>query len=114
MRRLDARGRALAIDVAASHDRCEEAAPLLARGLCETSGEAPRKAHEKLERCKGAAPVLAARMREDAASRACIAPTLVALAGADALEPIADAAGRDARGATRPRGACCAPHSRRP
>lgn len=88
---LDARGRALAIDVAASHDRCEEAAPLLSRGLCETSGEAPRKAHEKLERCKGAAPVLAARVREDAASRACVAPTLVALAGADALEPVADA-----------------------
>jgi hypothetical protein len=88
---LDARGRALAIDVAASHDRCEQSAPLLARGLCETSGEAPRKSHEKLERCKEAAPVLAARLREDAASRACVAPTLAALAGADALEPIADA-----------------------
>jgi hypothetical protein len=88
---LDARGRALAIDVAASHDKCEEAAPLLARGLCETGGEAPRKAHEKLERCKGAAPVLAERVRQDAASRACVAPTLVALAGVDALEPLADA-----------------------
>ncbi len=88
---LDARGRALAIDVAASHDRCEQSASLLARGLCEKSGEAPRKSHEKLERCKEAAPVLAARLREDASSRACVAPTLAALAGADALEPIADA-----------------------
>ncbi len=88
---LDAGGRALAIDVAASHDRCEQSAPLLARGLCETSGEAPRKSHEKLERCKAAVPVLAARLREDAASRTCVAPTLAVLAGPEALEPIADA-----------------------
>ena len=88
---LDTRGRALAIDVAASHDSCEEAAPLLARGLCEAEGEAPRKAHEKLERCKGAAPVLAQRLREDAASRACVAPVLATIAPDVALEPIADA-----------------------
>ena len=88
---LDARGRALAVDVAASHPRCEDAAPLLARGLCEGGGEAPRKSREKLERCKGAANVLATRLRQDPAARACIAPTLVAIAGADALEPIADA-----------------------
>jgi len=88
---LDVRGRALAIDVAASHDHCEQSASLLARGLCEKSGEAPRKSHEKLERCKAAVPVLAARLREDENSRACVAPTLAALAGADALEPIADA-----------------------
>jgi hypothetical protein len=88
---LDARGRAHAIDVAASHDGCVEAAPLLARGLCETAGEAPRKAREKLERCKGAAGVLAARMVQDAPSRGCLAPMLVTLAGPDALEPLADA-----------------------
>jgi hypothetical protein len=88
---LDARGRAGAIDVAASHEDCVEAAPLLARGLCEKTGEASRKAREKLERCKGAAGVLATVMRSDAASRACIAPTLAVLARADALEPIADA-----------------------
>ncbi|MGD0528869.1 MAG: HEAT repeat domain-containing protein, partial [Polyangiaceae bacterium] len=88
---LDARGRALAIDVAASHEGCVEAAPLLARGLCERGGEAPRKAREKLERCKGSVAVLASTMRGDASSRACIAPTLAVLAGADALEPIADA-----------------------
>ena len=48
---LDDRGRALAMDVAASAERCEVAAPLLARGLCDKGGEAPRKAREKLERC---------------------------------------------------------------
>jgi hypothetical protein len=88
---LDTRGRALAIDVAASHELCEEAAPLLARGLCEREGEAPRKAHEKLERCKGAGPALAARLREDAPSRACVAPVLATIAPEVALEPIADA-----------------------
>jgi hypothetical protein len=88
---LDARGRALAIDVAASHEKCAESAPLLARGLCEPQGEAPRKAHEKLERCKEAVPTLAAKLRDDASSRACVAPTLVTLAGPDALEPLADA-----------------------
>jgi hypothetical protein len=88
---LDARGRAFAIDVAASHEGCVEAAPLLARGLCESAGEAPRKAREKLERCKGAAGVIAARMVQDAPSRRCLAPMLVTLAGPDALEPLADA-----------------------
>jgi len=89
--RLDARGRALAIDVAASHEHCGEAAPLLARGLCEGEGEAPRKAREKLERCPAAAPVLAEKLRTDAASRACVAPTLAGIAPQQALEPIADA-----------------------
>ncbi len=88
---LDERGRARAIDVAASHETCEEAAPLLARGLCEKGGQAPRKAREKLERCKEAAPALAKRLREDATTRACIAPTLVYVAHDEALAPIADA-----------------------
>jgi hypothetical protein len=88
---LDGRGRALAIDVASSHEGCVEAAPLLVRGLCEKGGEAPRKAREKLERCKGAVGVLATTLRDDASSRACVAPTLAVLAGAEALEPIADA-----------------------
>jgi hypothetical protein len=90
---LDARGRALAIDVAASHQHCDEAAPLLARGLCEKDGEAPRKAREKIERCRGAAPVLAKALQTDAAQRACIAPVLAALAPDQALVPIADAMG---------------------
>jgi hypothetical protein len=88
---LEDRGRARAIDVAASHDKCGEAAPLLARGMCERSGEAPRKAREKLERCREAAPALAAKLREDPETRACVAPTLVFLAHDEALAPLADA-----------------------
>lgn len=88
---LDTHGRARAVDVAASHEQCEQAAPLLSRALCEPSGEAPRKAREKLERCRGAAGVLADKLRNDPPTRACVAPTLAAIAGADALEPIADA-----------------------
>lgn len=88
---LGARGRALAIDVASSRDRCEDAAPLLATALCEKRGEAPRKAREKLERCPAAAPTLAQHLRQDASSRACVAPLLAFLARADALDPIADA-----------------------
>ncbi len=91
---LDARGRALAMDIASSHDPCDEAVPLLSRGLCEADGQAPRKAHEKLGRCRAAAPALAAELREDAAHRACIAPVLVDLAPAEALGPLADALGR--------------------
>ncbi len=90
---LDARGRALAIDVAASHEKCEDAAGLLARGLCETTGQAPRRAREKLERCKAAAPALAQRLREDAPSRSCVAPVLAMIAPGEALVPIADAIG---------------------
>ncbi|HSY22408.1 MAG TPA: HEAT repeat domain-containing protein [Polyangiaceae bacterium] len=96
---LDALGRARAIDVAASADKCEDAAPLLVRALCasggveseDVAGEAIRKAREKLERCPGAAPVLAEAVRGDASSRACLAPLLATLAPAGALVPLADA-----------------------
>ncbi|MGA7121304.1 MAG: HEAT repeat domain-containing protein [Polyangiaceae bacterium] len=88
---LDPAGRARAMDVAAAHERCEEAAPLLAQGLCSRQGEAPRKAREKLERCKGAASALATRIRQVASERACVAPTLAAIAPEDAIDPIADA-----------------------
>jgi HEAT repeats len=100
---LDPRGKALAIDVAASHERCEEAAPLLVRGLCTPVGEAPRKAYEKLERCKGAAPVLAKSLREDESTRSCVAPALAAIAPQEALDPIGDAiaATPEADGKTR-------------
>jgi hypothetical protein len=100
---LDARGRGLAIDVAASQEPCGLAAPILARALCDESNAAARKAREKLQRCRGAAPALAARLREDAASRACVAPWLAAIAPTEALDPIADAiAGTpEAQGATR-------------
>jgi hypothetical protein len=100
---LDARGRARAIDVAASHEGCIESAPLLVRGLCDPGGEAPRKAREKLDRCRAAAGVLATTVRSDAARRACVAPVLAILAPSEALEPIADAldATGDAEGEAR-------------
>jgi hypothetical protein len=96
---LDSRGRARAVDVASSADKCEDAAPFLVHALCasggveseDVAGEAIRKAREKLERCPGAAPVLADGLRNDAASRACLAPLLARLAPADALVPLADA-----------------------
>jgi hypothetical protein len=88
---LDERGRARAIDVAASHENCDEAAGLLAKGMCEKHGEAPRKAKEKLQRCKQATPALVKQLHDDPASRMCVAPTLVELAHDEALIPIADA-----------------------
>jgi len=91
---LDALGRSRAIDVAIAHDPCDEAAPLLTRALCDGSGEAQRKARGKLERCPGVAAVLTRRLRDDAASRGCVAPLLSAIAPTEALEPIADAMAR--------------------
>ena len=88
---LDERGRSLAIDVAASEEPCEPAAPLLAQGLCDEGGEAQRKAREKIERCPGAAPALAAKIRDDPTARACLASGLASIAPLQALEPIADA-----------------------
>jgi hypothetical protein len=88
---LDERGRALAIDVAAAHERCDDAVPLLARGACTKGGQAAHKAHQKLERCRSAALLLAKRLQEDPVTRGCIAPTLAAIAPQEALDPIADA-----------------------
>jgi HEAT repeat protein len=91
--KLDAHGRALTVDVAAASDRCEDAGPLLARGLCEKEGEAARKALEKLERCPPAASALARALRMDPTSRTCVAPVFATLFPTAALEPIADALG---------------------
>jgi HEAT repeats len=100
---LDERGQALAIDVASAHERCDEAAPLLARGLCAPAREVNRRARETIGRCKEAAPVLATALRADAKTRACVAPVLAAIAPLAALEPIADAMGDtpEADGVTR-------------
>jgi HEAT repeat protein len=91
--RMEPRGRALAIDVAAASDRCEDAGPLLAQALCEKEGEAPRRALEKLQRCPAAASALAHTLRTEPSSRTCVAPLLSTLSPAAALEPIADALG---------------------
>jgi HEAT repeat protein len=90
---LEERGRALAMDVAASHEKCEDAVPLLTHGLCEPEGQAPRKAREKLGRCKEAGAGLAAALRSDAARRACLAPVLAQVAPESALAPLAEAMG---------------------
>ncbi|HLK41182.1 MAG TPA: HEAT repeat domain-containing protein [Polyangiaceae bacterium] len=90
--KLDARGRALAVDVAASHERCDEAAPLLTRALCDGGdGQAPRRARAKIERCREAIPLIAQRLRDDAGSRLCLGPLLSILAPDVALDPLADA-----------------------
>jgi HEAT repeat protein len=91
---LDAPGKALSMDVASAHARCDQAAPLLVRGLCEARGQAPRKAREKLGRCPGAAAVLAKKVVDDAATRACVAPALASMAPKEALVPLADAMGK--------------------
>ena len=91
---LEARGRALAVDVVTARDTCDQAAPLLTRALCDDAGEAPRKARERLERCPGVAPALVRRLRDDPASGTCVAPVLATIAPGDALEPIADAMAR--------------------
>jgi hypothetical protein len=88
--KLDEQGKARAIDVAASHPRCEEAAPLFAQGLCEPHGQASRKSRLRLEGCKGAGPALEKKLREDATARACIAPTLAGIEHDKALVPLAD------------------------
>src|SRR5262249_28688113 len=57
---LDAPGRALAMDVAASASSCADAAPLLVLGLGDGDREVLRKSREKLLRCaKAGAPALA-------------------------------------------------------
>jgi hypothetical protein len=95
---LEPHGRALAMDVAASHEKCEEAVPLLTKGLCEKEGQAPRKAREKIDRCRSGAPALAAQLRDDAARRACLAPVLAQVAPTEALAPLAEAMGRTDEG----------------
>jgi len=93
---LDIQGKALAMDVGAAHSACEDAAPLFARGLCESRGQASRKAREKLGRCPGSATFLAKKLVEDASTRSCVAPVLASIAPTAALIPLADAMNRSA------------------
>jgi HEAT repeat protein len=93
---LDAPGRALAMDVAASAPECAASAPLLVTGLGDADGEVVRKAREKLWRCKrAAAPALADATRDTKAaprSRSAAAKLLGDVAPHDALAPLAEAA----------------------
>lgn len=92
---LDAAGRALAINVAASTERCDSAAPLLAAALADADEVVRGKATSKLQQptCgREALPALTAALR-DPAMRPKVAP-LVALFGRErALGALADALG---------------------
>ncbi len=94
---LDARGRALAVDVAASAGSCEGSAiDLLTRALTDKDVEVKRRALGRIERCgKAAAPALAAAIAsDDEARRAAVAPVLATVAPSVALEPLAGQLGR--------------------
>ncbi len=96
---LDARGRALAVDVAASAGSCEGAAiDLLSRALVDKDVEVKRRALGRIERCgKAAAPALAAAVAgEDETRRAAVAPVLATIAPSVALEPLAAQLGKGA------------------
>lgn len=94
---LDARGRALAVDVAASAGSCEGAAiDLLTRALTDKDVEVKRRALGRIERCgKDAAPALSTALAsDDEARRAAVAPVLATVAPRLALEPLAAQLGK--------------------
>lgn len=96
---LDARGRALAVDVASSAGSCDGAAiDLLGRALTDKEVEVKKRALGRIERCgKAAAPALAKALAEsDEARRAAIAPVLASVAPSVALEPLAAQLGKGA------------------
>ncbi|MEZ4260377.1 MAG: HEAT repeat domain-containing protein [Polyangiaceae bacterium] len=94
--KLDARGRALAVDVAAAAGDCAgRGGELLSRALAEADREVRKRAVGRLERCgKGASAALAAAVRSpDEAIRAAAAPLLASVAPSAALAPLSDALG---------------------
>ncbi|MDB5212492.1 MAG: repeat protein [Myxococcaceae bacterium] len=94
---LDARGRALAVDVASSAGTCSgPAADLLTRALADRETEVRRRALGRIERCgksAGEALVLAVR-GDDEARRAAAAPLLATVAPSLAIEPLAEQMGK--------------------
>jgi HEAT repeat protein len=96
---LDARGRALAVDVASSAGACDgPAAELLTRALADREPEVRKRALGRIERCgKAAGPSLVlAVTASDEAVRAAAAPLLATVAPALAVEPLADQLGKGA------------------
>lgn len=94
---LDARGRALAIDVAASAGACDgPAIEVVVKALADKDGEVRKRALGRVERCgKNAAQALAQAVRsEDEARRSAAAPLLAAVAPSQALEPLASVMGQ--------------------
>lgn len=94
---MDARGRALAVDVASSVGSCKgPAAELLTRALADRDVEVRRRALGRIERCgksAGDALVLAVRS-DDEAVRAAAAPLLATVASSVAIEPLAEQMGK--------------------
>jgi hypothetical protein len=96
---LDARGRALAVDVASSVGSCTgPGAELLTRALADREVEVRKRALGRIERCgkaAGDALVLAVRS-DDEAVRAAAAPLLATVAASLAVEPLAEQMGKGA------------------
>lgn len=103
--KLDARGRAAAIDIGSANAACEDLAPLLVRGLDDSDEHVMQKAEAKLERCgKRVAPGLAKVVLSDANARVRAAPLLALLDPVGALDPLARVmgdGGPDVRAAVR-------------
>ena len=96
-RSLDGRGRALAVDVAASAGSCEGTAmDLLTHALADKESEVRKRALGRIERCgKAATDSLAAAVREgDEPRRAASAPLLATIAPSAALDPIGEQLGK--------------------
>ena len=104
---LDARGRALAVDVASSAGSCNgPAAELLTRALADKEMEVRRRALGRIERCgKSAGEALVIAVRgDDEQRRAAAAPLLATVAPSLAIEPLAEQMGKgttDTRRAVR-------------
>ena len=95
--KLDARGRALAVDVASSAGACDgPAAELLTRALADREIEVRKRALGRIERCgKSAGEALVSAVRSDDESRrAAAAPLLAAVAPSLAIEPLAEQMGK--------------------
>ena len=101
--KLDAPGRALAIDIAAT-GTCGQSTPLLLSGLCDASAEVSRKAESTLVRCNRAARIVDA-VRDPKVMACPKATEMLALLGREgALRPLAMQLGKgdkEARAATR-------------
>jgi HEAT repeat protein len=94
---LDARGHALAVDVASSAGTCGgPAADLLTRALADRETEVRRRALGRIERCgKSAGDALVQAVRgDDEARRAAAAPLLATVAPSLAIEPLAEQMGK--------------------
>lgn len=92
--KLDARGRALAVDVAIASGSCAASAPMLIRAMGDRDARVAHKGKDKLERCgKDATVGLVKSLRENASGRVHVAPLLAAVAPDAALDPLADVMG---------------------